>query len=88
MICLNCLLAIRKNKSELDKFFELNKHEKNYDNDNSINNNYIDNPFHDLYEKLNLKIFNDIDIKKKITNNKKNESNNNKSKSIFKKITS
>ena len=68
MICLNCLLAIRKNKSELDKFFELNKHEKNYDNDNSINNNYIDNPFHDLYEKLNLKIFNDIDIKKK--NNK------------------
>ena len=41
---------------------------KNYDNDNSNNNNDIDNPFHDLYENPNLKIFNDIDIKKK--NNK------------------
>ena len=28
MICLNCLLAVSKYKSELDKFFELNKHEK------------------------------------------------------------
>jgi len=77
MICLNCLLTISKNKTEFEKFIGAKKNKHNYDND-------FDNPFHDLYENPNLKLFNDIDPKKKkiINQNETNEM----SEGIFKKI--
>jgi len=79
----------KENKTEFQKFIVLNKHEKNGNNGhNDYNNNDIDNPFHDLYENPNLKIFNDIDTNKKRTNNKIIKSNNNKIKNIFKNIPS
>ena len=77
MICLNCLLTISKNKTEFEKFIGAKKNKHNYDND-------FDNPFHDLYENPNLKLFNDIDPKKKKIINQ-NESND-KSEGILKKI--
>ena len=72
-ICLNCLLSISKNRIEFEKFIESNKNEKNYVNDN---------PFNDLFENPNLKIFNDIDIKMKKTKNLNGE--NDKFKGVFK----
>ena len=75
MICLNCLFSIAKNKTEFEKFFELNKSKMNEENDN---------PFHDLYGNPNLKLFNDIDPKEKEV--KSLNEVNDKSKNVFKKF--
>ena len=55
IICLNCLLIITKNKNEFEKFISSNKYKKIDDNDN---------PFNNLLENSNLKMFNNIETKK------------------------
>ena len=55
IICLKCLLAITKNRTEFAKFFGASK--------NKINN-VNDNPFNNLLGNPNLKYFNNKDIKK------------------------
>ena len=63
IICLNCLLMISKNKTEFEKFIASNKCKNIDDNDN---------PFDNLFENANLKIFNNIETKKnKIKNQKR-----------------
>ena len=60
VICLNCLLMIAKNKNEFEKFISSNKYKKIDDNDN---------PFDNLLENSNLKMFNNIETKKNKTKN-------------------
>ena len=61
-ICLNCLLMISKNKIELEKFIASNK---------SKNIEVNDNPFDNLFENSNLKMFNNIEPKNNKTKNQK-----------------
>ena len=61
LICLNCLSEISKNATEFEKFIELNKYEKNNDNDD---------PFYNLFQQSNLKYFNST---KKIKNKSKKQ---------------
>ena len=65
ILCLNCLLMISKNKNEFEKFITSNKYKKNDDNED---------PFNNLLENSNLKMFNNIETKKNKTKNQ-NDSN-------------
>ena len=61
IICLNCLLTISKNRTEFEKFFTSN---------NFKINDVDDNPFSDLIDNPNLKIFNNKETKEDKTKNK------------------
>ena len=75
MICLNCLLTISKNRIEFIKFFLSNNSQRN-----DINNN----PFDNLLHYPNLKNFNNIENRKKKSQNQNDFDN--KLRNILKKL--